>query len=709
MSVIGYAALFLALASSLYAAGAYIIGARGKHPSLVASARSVLLLSGGLITLAVLLLLAALLSHNFRIEYVAAYSSQSTPLAYLVTALWAGNDGSLLFWVWLLSIFAVIVVLQRRDDNRELVPYASAVIMIVQAFFLLLLVSVASPFSQLPFAPADGRGLNPMLENPGMILHPPALLVGYVGFTVAFAFAIAALWSRRLGSDWLTAVRRWTLFSWLLLGVGNIIGAWWAYVELGWGGYWAWDPVENAGLMPWLLATAFLHSIMIQRRKGMLRVWSMVLIILTFNLAIFGTFITRSGVLSSVHTYGESSIGPFFLIFLIIALLGSLGLLYYRREELRGGEEIEDLVSSESSFLLNNILLVGAAFVIFVGTVFPGITEAIRGVRIEVGKSFFNQVNGPIFLAIILLVGLCTLIGWRKTLLRKLGRDLLWPLGIAVVLAVVLLILGVRQWQALAASFICSLVFWVILYRWLQDARNAKQSEKGNYFQTFWRLLSGNRTRYGGYLVHLAVVIMAVGVIGSSIYDVEKEASLRQGETLTIKGYNLVFQGLQLQETPDKQVVTASLLVYHGDRYIGTMKPEKYFHRSFEQPVTEVAIYANALEDLYVILAGWDDTGTAAFTVLVNPLVAWLWVGGGVFLLGGVVAFWPDRGRLPAPAPRAPSAGTGDALEEEIERQIRQRRQSRARFCSQCGARIKPGNRFCGSCGSPLGKGGEGD
>ena len=414
MTDIGYIALFLALVAAVYSAIAFIFGVRRKHQTLIHSARNSLLAVCGLVSISVAILVYALVTHDFQIEYVASYTSRDLSLPYLLSALWAGNDGSLLFWAWLLSLFATVVLLQKRDIGKELVPYASSVIMATQAFFLILLLSVSNPFQKLSFIPTDGRGLNPLLENPGMIIHPPTLLVGYVGFTIPFAFAIAALLTKRLGDEWLIAIRKWTLFAWLLLGIGNILGAWWAYVELGWGGYWAWDPVENASFMPWLVATAFLHSIMMQRRRGMLKVWNMVLIILTFCLAIFGTFLTRSGILSSVHTFAESALGPFFLVFIGIALFGPLALLYSRSAELKGEAEMESLVSRESTFLLNNLLLVGAAFAIFLGTVFPLISEAVRGVKISVGPPFFNQVNGPIFLAIILLTGICALIGGRR-------------------------------------------------------------------------------------------------------------------------------------------------------------------------------------------------------------------------------------------------------------------------------------------------------
>jgi len=649
MADIGYIALFLALVASIYSAIAYIFGVRGRHPALIESARNSLLAVCGLVSISVAVLVYALVTHDFQIEYVASYTSRDLSLPYLISALWAGNDGSLLFWGWLLSLFAAVVVLQKRDIGKELVPYAASIIMATQAFFLILLLLVSNPFQKLALIPAEGMGLNPLLENPGMIIHPPMLLIGYVGFTIPFAFAIAALLSRKLGDEWLITIRRWTLLAWLFLGVGNLIGAWWAYVELGWGGYWVWDPVENAGFMPWLVATAFLHSIMMQRRRGMLKVWNMVLIILTFSLTIFGTFLTRSGILSSVHTFSESALGPFFLVFIGITLFGSLGLLYYRSEELKGEAEMESLVSRESTFLLNNLLLVGAAFAIFLGTVFPVISEAVRGVKISVGAPFFNQVNGPIFLAIILLTGICALIGWRRASTKNLVRNFLWPLVVALILVIGLFFLGIREWYALVAFSVCGFVISTILYEWFRGTRARHRMRAENYLKAFWGLIWANRPRYGGYIVHIAIILIAVGIIGSSFYNVEKEATLMPGELMTIKNYTLTYENIDQYETESKTVVTATLSVYNQGKLIGKLTPEKYFHRSYEQAVTEVAIRSTLLEDLYVILIGWDEDGTTAFKVLVNPLVNWIWIGGVVFVLGGLIAFWPERRKLPSP------------------------------------------------------------
>ncbi len=433
MAEMGYIALLLALLVSAYSALASFLGARRGRDELWASGRNAAYASFALVSLAAAVLIFAIFNHDFRIEYVAAYTSRDMSPAYLLSAFWAGNEGSLLFWAWTLALLGSVVLLQNRRRHRQLLPYVSMVVMVTQAFFLLLMVFVSNPFDTLAFTPAAGRGMNPMLENPGMLIHPPALLAGYAGLTIPFAFAIAALITGRLGDQWLRSIRTWTLVPWLLLGTGNILGSWWAYVELGWGGFWAWDPVENAGLLPWLTATAFLHSAMVQKRRGMLKVWNMVLIIVTFHLALFGTFITRSGIISSVHTFGVSALGPLFLAFIGIGLAASIWLLVSRLGRLKSEGELDSLASRESTFILNNLILVGATFAILLGTIFPMISEAVTGVKVTVGAAYFNRVTVPIFFLLILLMGICPLIGWRRAAPATLVRNLLRPLAAALV------------------------------------------------------------------------------------------------------------------------------------------------------------------------------------------------------------------------------------------------------------------------------------
>lgn len=641
MAETGYIALVLALVASIYSIVAFTISARGEHPRLLASAKNSLLAVSVLVTISVAVLLAALVNHNFQIEYVYSYTSSDLSLPYLISALWAGNAGSLLFWGWLLSIFAAMVVLKKQAHGKELLPCASAVIMVAEAFFLVLLLFAQNPFNKLPLVPAEGFGLNPLLENPGMIFHPPMLLGGYAVFTIPFAFAIAALIKRRLDDDWISVIKKWALFGWLLLGIGNLIGAWWAYVELGWGGYWNWDPVENAGLMPWLVATAFLHSIILQKRKGMFKLWNVALIICAFILTIFGTFITRGDILTSIHTFGQSAMGPLFLAFLIIVLLGSLGLLFYRRKDLRDESEISSFISRDNTFLLNNLLLVAATTAIFLGTIFGS------------DQSFFNQVVVPIFLAVILLSGICILIAWRRPPIKKLRLNLLWPALAALIVLLALLIGGIRQWYALAAYFLCSFVISAVLSQWLRDVFARHRAKAENYLKAFFNLISSNKSRYGGYIVHIAIVLIAIGIVGSSLFDVETEAALMPGESMSINDYSLTYEGLDWYGAPSKMVVTAEVSVYKGDRFISTLSPEVHFHSNFEQAVSEIAIRSTPVEDLYITLAGWEPVDSedlnkgyiAGFSAKVNPLVAWIWIGGGVFLLGGLLAFWSERRR----------------------------------------------------------------
>lgn len=644
MADIGYVVLILALVAAIYSIAASIFGARRGNPELVASGRKALLAVCVLVSIASATFLYSIITHDFQIEYVASYTSRDMPLVYLFSSFWAGNAGSLLFWAWLITVLgAVAVIRSKSQDTKELLPYFSAVVMFTAAFFLIVMIATSNPFQKLPYIPADGAGLNPMLENPGMIFHPPILLLGYAGFTIPFAFAIAALITKRLGNEWVKTIRRWTLFPWLMLGMGIVMGMWWAYIELGWGGYWAWDPVENASLMPWLTGTAFLHSIIIQRRRNMLKVWNIVLIILTFTLCLFGTFLTRSNIISSVHAFSSSALGPFFLAFMGIVMVGSLGLLYYRWDYLKSESQMDSLVSRESSFLLNNLMLVGAAFAVFLGTVFPLISEAVRGVKITVAAPFFNQVLVPIFAALILLTGICVFLGWRRTTPKKLIRNFLLPVVMALILCLVLVIVGIREWYALTLFPLCAFVAGTHLFAWYREVRARRSMRSENYPKAFWNLLWSNMPRYGGLLVHLGIVLMAVGIIGSSFYSVEQEAILQPGESMTIKNYTLTYESISTHNTIAKSTTTATLSVYTGQKLVAELTPAKFFSNSYGQSVTEVDVRTTLIEDLYISLVGWDDNDTATFQVLVNPLVVWIWIGGGVILLGGLIAFWPER------------------------------------------------------------------
>ena len=641
---IGYAALLIAFITAGFAAIAFIWGKAKGYPELLAAARNSVFAVCALFTLASLVMIYALVTRDFQVKYVAEYTDKALSIPYTLSAFWAGQEGSLLFWGWLLSIFAAIAMVQNQDRHRELMPYVMGILMTTATFFLMLLTMITNPFVLLAVKPADGQGLNPLLQNMGMFFHPPTTYLGYVGFAIPFAFAMAALITGKVDDDWIRSTRRWTLFAWFFLSMGNFFGAQWAYVELGWGGFWAWDPVENASFMPWLTGTAYLHSVMIQQRRGMLKVWNMVLIIITYSLTIFGTFLTRSGILSSVHSFGQSNLGPFFLAFIGMALVLSIGLLVDRLPILKSENELDSLMSRESSFLLNNLILLGAAVATFWGVIFPLVSEAVRGVKITVSIPFFNQVNGPIFLGLLLIMGICPLIGWRKASKENLIRNFLYPTAMTLLFAVVGYILGIRDLYALAAVSLCVFVVAVILLEMWRGTRARHRTANENYLVAFCRLIWNNKPRYGGYIVHLSVVMIAMGVIGAFAFKTEVDATLTPGQMVNIDRFSLKYEGLFEYPRQDKDVVSATIDVYNGGKRVGYVYPAKLFtQKQQDQPTTEVSIRTTALEDLYVILAGWDKDQSASFKVIVNPLVVWIWIGGGVMLLGTLIAFWPDE------------------------------------------------------------------
>jgi len=482
-----------------------------------------------------------------------------------------------------------------------------------------------------------------------MIIHPPPLFIGYAGFTIPFAFAIAAMITKKLDNQWVKTIRSWTLLSWLMLGMGIVVGMWWAYVELGWGGFWAWDPIENSSLMPWLMGTAFLHTIIIQSRRGMLKIWNIVLIVLTFTLCIFGTYMNRSDLLRSVHNYRLQDLHWYFLPFMAIVLIGSFGLLYYRRRYLKSESQLDSFVSKETSFLLNNILLVGSTLIVFVLSLwfaFSGwFARNMSWLHIEqttVEPTKYNQIVVPIFLILFLLIGICVFLGWRKTSSKKLIRNFLVPAIVALTVCVLLAILGPREWYALTLFPLCAFVAATHLQAWYREARARHKMKGVNYLRAIGGLILSNRPRYGGMLVHFGIVLLAMGIIGSSVFDTKDLINLPVGSSMTVQGYNLEYEGLSDEQTPSKYIVTATLDVKIGGKLVGKLTPQRRWSTGWEKPVTEVAIRTTLKEDLYIILEEWDDE-SAWFSVLVNPLVVWMWIGGGVILLGGLIAYWPDQ------------------------------------------------------------------
>jgi len=582
------------------------------------------------------------------------------PTLYILASLWGGQKGSLLFWGWLLSIYAALAIYLNRDKNRELMPYVVATLMVSAVFFILLNIFVSPPFEKLwaladgrviksvtqpvgssSFAPPDGRGLNPLLQHPAMAIHPPILYLGFVGFVVPFAFAIAALFTRRLDSQWLRTIRRWTIVPWFFLGIGLLLGGKWAYMELGWGGYWAWDPVENAALMPWLAGTAFIHSVMIQEKKNMLRVWNISLILLTYTLCIFGTFLTRSGVVSSVHSFARSDIAGWFVGYLVLLIGGSAILVIKRLPDLKTKHHFDSVVSRESVFLLNNLVFLGALFAVFWGTIFPIVTEAIRGEKITVAAPFFNMVTIPIGLFLLFLTGVGPLVAWRKTSKKLLKKIFLKPSLSALIGLIIMLVAGIRHFYALVSLTLSIFVVATIVAEFHRGARARMRTNAENYFSALLRLLQKNKRRYGGYVVHFGMVVMFVGFTGKA-FDTEKEQHLQIGESMQVRGYTLEYMDFQILDDANKTVYKAKMDVYKNGKKIKTFYPNKHFYKVQEQPTTEVVLRSTLLEDLYVVLAQPNEDRSAVFKVYINPLVNLVWLSGLIITLGTFIILLPD-------------------------------------------------------------------
>ncbi|MSO44829.1 MAG: heme lyase CcmF/NrfE family subunit [Thermoleophilia bacterium] len=656
MTLLGRGVLLLAFAAALYAVGAALWSRRPGRRRFLPSAERAVWAVGIATTTAAVAMWVALLTDRFDIANVAGYSDRTLGWRYKLTALWGSQAGSLLLWAWLISLVAVLVVVTNRRRNRQLMPVVIAVLMGTSAFFTSVLSFVTSPFATVSPVPVNGRGLNPLLQNVYMESHPPLLYIGYVGLSVPFAFAIAALVTRRLDSTWITSVRRWTVVSWLFLTLGIILGSRWAYEELGWGGYWAWDPVENAALMPWLVATAFLHSVMVQERRGMLRIWNMVLIILTFTLALFGTFLTRSGILSSVHAFGESTLGPYFLAFIVAILVGSFALLVTRLPLLRSENSLESYISREAIFLYNNLLLVGLAFAVFWGTIFPVLSEVVRGDRITVGQGFFNQVAAPVGLALLFFTGVGPLIPWRTVSPAELRRRFGPPLVVAII--AVIPAVGVAQdgshWWAAAAIVLAAFTVACIIGEYWRGVAVRRQLGDVSWPATLGQLFVRNRRRYGGYVVHLGVVSLIVAIACQGAFSSQGDLALRLGASGEVSGYTFTNEGGTRTQGDHTMSVGVTLAVSEGGARVATLVPRVDMFTAQMQRSTEVAIDSSPLRDVYVVLVGLTPDGLARISVFVNPMMMWIWVGGLIMLAGSLVAVWPPRrprdAVIPAPA-----------------------------------------------------------
>jgi cytochrome c-type biogenesis protein CcmF len=671
MTLLGQFALWSALLLGLWGVAIAFFGRWQDRPGLAASVtRSVYAVLACLVV-ASLSLWKGLISHDFNIEYVAAYTSRNLPPYYLFSAFWAGQKGSLLFWAVVLSIFASLAQLLTPRRYADLMPYVAGVTSTVVAFFVSVMLFGSNPFERLAFTPADGRGLNPQLQNVGMVIHPPMLYLGYISITIPFAFAVAALLSRRLDTGWIHAIRKWTLVSWLFLSIGITLGMWWAYVELGWGGYWAWDPVENASFLPWLTMTAFLHSVMIQEKRGMLKRWNLGLIVGTFLLSIFGTFITRSGVIASVHSFTQSNVGYFFLAFLVVAAVLSFTLLYTRWHLLEADVQLESMVSREAAFLFNNLLLVGIAFSVLWGTLFPILSEAVRGTKITVGAPFFNRVNVPLGLLLLALTGIGPLIAWRKASPANLRRQFVVPLASGGVALAALLAAGVRDFYAIMALALAAFVAGTIVQEFYRGVRARRRMHGEALPVAFVRLIGRNRRRYGGYIVHAGILIYFAAFAGMA-FKVQREATLKPGESIELRSpfghtYRFTHVGISQYEALNRVVSAATVQVSLDGRPAGLLTSEKRQHvDSFKRPTfepsTEVGIRSGLQEDLYLVFAGAvDGTEEAVYRFNINPLVWWVWFGGFVLAFGGIVTMWPGGGATVAPERRA-QGGYGVSL-----------------------------------------------
>jgi cytochrome c-type biogenesis protein CcmF len=650
--VAGSVALNLAFGFALltfFVMGAYL---RGKDLKYYYTGRRLAILVSVLSILATLALVNELIVSNFDIDYVAHYTSLETPLMYKFTALWAGQAGSLLFWLAVLSVYALVVILQNYRRHIQLMPWVILVLVFVQFFFLVLSNFVTNPFepTQANFVVANGNGLNPLLQNPTMAIHPPTLYLGYVGFTVPYAFAIAALIIGDSSPLWIRTIRRWTLVTWLFLSAGVILGGWWAYEELGWGGYWAWDPVENASFMPWLTGTAFIHSIIIQEKKNMLKIWNMILIIITFSLVIFGTFMTRSGVMSSVHSFATSSLGPLFLGFVFLILIGSFALLMYRKSLLKSEKRIESFTSRESGFLFNNVIFVAICFTVFWGTLFPVITEAVKGSKITVGPPFFNQVNIPIGLSLLLLTGIGPLLSWRKTSKSGLIKHFTIPTLIALVSGLVGWIIGLRDYVLLSV-ILSTFVTVAIVSEFYRGITARVRRFQETIWKAFSQMIVKNRSRYGGYIAHLGIVFMFVGFTGNA-FNQEKEFSLQVGGQDHLGNYQFALKDIRSIERPNHYAWISDLRITDRDgNFITNLHPEKriYFHRhpnpDRRQPHSELDIYSTVRKDIYSVFSGVDTENSVAYLkIMINPLVWWVWFGGWILIIGTIISLWPRRG-----------------------------------------------------------------
>ena len=668
---IGLIALTIAFLASVYATFVSLFGGQYGRSLWVDSARNAALLVFLLLTIPVLVIVYSLYVYDFSLAYVYDVSSRAMSSFLRVTALWGGQQGSVLFWAWLMSAFVSVVLLRKWERDRELMPYVIFVAMLTTTFFVGVVLFITNPFTRIwhvpgaqevtqslfaptnamLYTPEDGNGLNPLLRHFGMIGHPPTTYLGFTGFVIPFAFAIAALITGQSRNDeWIVTTRRWTLFAWIFLSIGLILGGRWAYDVLGWGGFWGWDPVENAMLMPWLTGTAFLHSVMMTEKRGMLKKWNMILIILTYSLSLFGTFITRTGVISSVHAFSKSALGPAFFAFIGLTFIGSVTILYLRWDTLKSEHSLESFLSREAAFVLQNMLFLAITFAVFWGTVFPLISELVTGTKITVGPPYFKMVTGPLFFALVLLMGIAPLFAWRKQAARSLGRAMWIPFLASILLSIVWGFAHRMHPASIFGLWLVTFALSAILAEFWKgiQARHAARGE--NPFVALVNLIRRNHRRYGGYIIHLGVVLIALGFIGDAYFKQETQGTISQGEVLNIGGYKLQFRELLGYAGSDgRDIVEAVTKLSQDGKFIRELHPRRDYFVVQEQPVSVPGVYSTPGVDFYVLLVGWDELGTTAtFKIYVNSMINMVWIGGILMILGTIIATWSPSTRREA-------------------------------------------------------------
>ncbi|HEY8666763.1 MAG TPA: heme lyase CcmF/NrfE family subunit [Tepidisphaeraceae bacterium] len=648
MTTLGDYTLSLAVLVAALTILASLAAVRFQSDRILLAAKAGMGVFSALLLLASIALLAALLDDQFQIVYVARFSEKALPTGYKFAAFWAGQEGSLLLWAFMLAIMSTIAVLVRRQISLTQAATEVAVLAVVCGFFAALMLFAANPFATSEVVPLDGHGLNPMLQNFGMIAHPPALFLGYAGFTIPFAMMVAALVCRRTDNIWIAATRRWALLSWLFLSIGIILGAQWAYVELGWGGYWAWDPVENASLLPWLTATAFVHSLMAQQHRGMFKGWNAVLIAETFILCIFGTYLTRSGIVDSVHSFGQSLVGTFFFVFLCICITFSIVLLIVRRRELKSEHPLEGLVGREGAFLITNVLLTIIMATTLVGTIFPAISKPFTGTQTTLGQPFYNKVVAPMGLALVALMAVGPLLRYGRDSAEHLARGILLPALVAGVTVIVMVAMRIMNPWALSAAAIIATALAAMSIELFKAVREHVREQGERPIPALLRLIDANHRRYGGQIVHLGMLMIIAGVTGSSVFSQKQSFQLSTGQSQKIGSYRLTLDSMKEVRGGNYTAVRATVTMRDASGKETTLTPERRFYNKAEQPATEVSIQTTWREDFYVILAGWEENWRkTAIEAIINPLVVWIWIGGIVMTLGGILCIVPRLSSKP--------------------------------------------------------------